>query len=197
LQKTNTLTQNLPWEAIVVQLVNKWPPVTRSKISVLSFQQPIVPILSQKNPVHIFTLRFPNSHFNIIFTYIYASLSQVISSIPISHSILISAMHPACLAHLFTLIWSPLSAKRNTCFKKTAISRGAILPTSFSVSSLAIRFLAHLHYQNRASRWCTMMKINAQILLCACALYAYLFLHINDDVWQDSTLCLHLHLHPP
>lgn len=197
MQNTNTLKQNLLWKATVFQLVNNWPPVTRSKVSVLSFQQSMVPILSQKYPVHIFTLHFPNSHFNIIFTYIYASLSQVISSIPISRSILISAMHAACLAQLFTLIWAPLSAKRNTCFKKTAIRRGAILPTSFSVTSLAIRFLAHLHYQNRATRWFTMMKINAQILLCACALYEYLFLHINDDVWQDSTLCLHLHLHPP
>jgi len=157
----------------------------------------MVPILSQKNPVHIFTLHFPNSHFNIIFTYIYVSLSQVISSIPISHSILISAMHASCFAHLFTLIWASVSAKRNTCFKKTAVHRGAILPTSLSVTSLTIRFLAHLHYQNRATRRCTMMKINARILLCACAFYAYLFLHINDDVWQDSTLCLHLHLHPP
>ena len=168
-----------------------------SKISVLSFQQPMVPNLSQKTPVHIFTLHFLNSHFSIIFTYIHASFSQVISSIPISHSLLISAMHAACLACLFALIWAPVSANRNTCLKKTAIRRGAILPTSLSVTSLTIRFLAHLHYPHRATRWCTMMKINAQILLGACALYAYLFLHINDDVWQDSTLCLHLHLYPP
>jgi hypothetical protein len=185
------------WEAIVVQSVTNPSSLKRSNSSLPCFQKKMVPILRQTYPVHILTSHFPNSHFNITFTYIYASVSQVISSVPISQAILISAMHAACLACLFSLIWSAVSACRNTCLEKTGIRRGAILATSLSAARLAIRFLAHLHYQHRDTRWCTMMKINAQILLCACALYAYLFLHINDDVWQDSTLCLHLHLHPP
>jgi hypothetical protein len=78
-----------------------------------------------------------------------------------------------------------------------SLRRIAMLLTSLSSASVGISFLVHLTHQLPDARWCTMMKSNAQILHCACALCEYLLLHINDDVWQDSTLCLHLHLHLP
>jgi hypothetical protein len=72
--------------------------------------------------------------------------------------------------------------------------RGKILLASLIALTFTVRFLAYLIYQHTDNRWCTMIKINVQILLCACAMYGYLLLHINDDVWQDSTPCLHLHV---
>jgi hypothetical protein len=61
------MEQSPSWEAKVAQLVKKFPAFygTRMFITVFTIP-PVVPILTQMNPIHNFPAYVPYIHFNII-----------------------------------------------------------------------------------------------------------------------------------